>query len=235
MNVTLFNLLGEADFKGRVALTAGDPAQAEEYHRLGAHLVLQPFNDAAEQAVEAVTGAVQSLPGLRDWPAVLEEVALQPGSVFTGKTLRELDIRRELGVSVLAVSRAGKVNFNPGPDFRMYPGDRLVLLCSPEQAGPAIEHLRQRELGGPQDQASAFGADEIIIPEHSNWAGKTLAELDFHNRYGVTVIGIRRGQEKRTSPRASDKLQTSDSIVVVGSPEGVAEIQTSQQASTSQT
>jgi len=233
-NVTLFKLLAEAGFKGRVALAAGDPVQAEEYRQFGAHLVLQPFNDAAEQAVEAVTGAVQSLPGLRDWPAVLEEVALEPGSVFTGKTLRDLDIRRELGVSVLAVSRAGKVNFNPDPDFRMYPGDRLVLLCSPGQAGPAVEHLRQRELGGPQDHASAFGADEIPIPEHSNWAGKTLAELDFRNRHGVTVIGIRRGQEKRTSPRASDKLQTGDGIVVVGSPEGVAEMRTSQQASESQ-
>jgi Trk K+ transport system NAD-binding subunit len=227
INLALFNLLADAGFKGRVALAAGAPSQAQEYQQLGAHLVLQPFNDAAEQAVEAVTGAVQSLPGLRDWPAVLEEVALQPGSVFTGKTLRDLDIRREHGVSVLAVSRAGKVNFNPGPDFRMYPGDRLVLLCSRDQARPAVEHLRQRELGGPQDQASAFGADEIAIPKHSDWVGKTLAELDFRNCYGVTVIGIRRGEEKRTSPRASDELQAGDSIVVVGSPEGVAKMRIS--------
>lgn len=233
INLTLYSLLSEAGFKGRVALTAGDPAQAEEYQRLGAHLVLQPFKDAAEQAVEAVTGAIQSLPGLRDWPAVLEEVALQPGSVFSGKTLRELDIRRELGLSVLAVSRAGKVNFNPGPDFRMYPGDRIVLLCSPDQAGPAITHLRRRELGGPQDQASAFGASEVPIPGQSDWAGKTLADLDFRNRYGVTVIGIRRADEKLTSPRASDKLQAGDSIVVVGSPEGVAKVRASQQTSES--
>jgi len=229
INISLFNLLREAGFNGRVALTAGDSTQAEDYLRLGAHLILQPFKDAAGQAVEAVTGAVQSLPGLRDWPAVLEEVSLQPGSVFTGKALRELDIRRELGVSVLAVSRAGKVNFNPGPDFRMYPGDRIVLLCSPDQAGPATEHLRQRELGGPQDQASAFGADEIPVSEDSDWAGNTLADLDFRNRYGVTVIGIRRGEVQHTAPRASDALQTGDSIVVVGSPDGVAKMRASQQ------
>ncbi len=229
INVSLFHLLAAAAFNGRVALSAGDPADARTYHRLGAHLVLQPFNDAAEQAVEAVTGAIQSLPGLRDWPAVLEEVSLQPGSVFTGKTLRELDIRQELGVSVLAVSRAGKVNFNPGPDFRMYPGDRIVLLCSPEQAGPAIDHLRQRELGAPQDQASAFGADEIRIPLDSGWAGKSLADLNFRSRYGVTVIGIQRGSAQLTSPRASDVLQPQDSIVVVGSPQGVAEMKASQE------
>ena len=228
VNVALLNLLHEEDFPGRVALTAGDPGQAQEYHRLGAHLVLEPFKDAAEQAVEAVTGAIQSLPGLHDWPAALEEVALEPGSVFTGKTLRELNIRRELGVSVLAVSRAGKVAFNPGPDFRLYPGDRLVLLCSREQAGPAVEHLRQRELGGPEDQSSAFGVDEIPIAEHPDWTGRTLAELDFANRHGVTVIGIRRGEEQHTSPRASDRVEAGDSIVVVGSPKGVAALKTAQ-------
>lgn len=224
VNVLLFRLLAEAGFKGRVALAAGDTAQVQEYRRLGAHLVLEPFDDAAEQAVEAVTGAVQSLPGLRDWPAVLEEVSLLPGSVFTGKMLRELDIRRELGVSVLAVSRAGKVTFNPSPDFRMYPGDRIVLLCSPDQSGPALAHLRQRELGRPQDPGSAFGADEIPIPDGSDWAGRTLAELDLRNRYGVTVIGIRRGDERRTSPRASDELRAGDRIVTVGSPDGVAQM-----------
>jgi len=221
INVALFHFLAQASFNGRIALAAADPENAETYHRLGAHLVLQPFNDAAEQAVEAVTGAVQSLPGLRDWPAVLEEVSLQPGSVFSGRTLRELDLRRELGVSVLAVSRAGKVHFNPGPDFQMYPGDRIVLLCPPEQARRAIDHLRQRELGAPQDQDSAFGAGEMRIPPDSAWAGKTLGELDFRNRYGVTVIGIRRGQEQLTSLRASDVLQPEDGIIVVGSPEGV--------------
>jgi len=234
INISLFNLLHEAGFPGRVALAAGDPAQAEEHHRLGTHLVLEPFKDAAEQAVEAITGSVQSLPGLRSWPTVLEEVPLQPGSVFTGKTIRELDIRQELGVSVLAVSRAGNVNFNLGPDFRIYPGDRLMLLCSPEQAGPATQHLRQRELGGPQDQASAFGADEIPVSEVPDWEGRSLAELDFRNRYGVTVIGIRRGDEQRTSPRASDTLQAGDSIIVVGSPEGVAEMRASQKNAESQ-
>lgn len=63
--------------------------------------------------------------------------------------------------------------------------------------------------------------------------GKTLAELDFRNHHGVTVIGIRRGEEKRTSPRASDELQAGDGIVVVGTPEGVAEMKASQQNSES--
>lgn len=228
VGAALLNLLKDTGFAGRIAMTAGDPAHAEKYHRLGAHLVMQPFSDSAEQAVEAVTGAVQSLPGLRDWPAVLEEVALQPGSVFAGKTLRELDLRREIGASVLAVSRAGKVHFNPPPDFRLYPGDRIVVLCPPDQVGRAVKHLRQRELGMPQDQTTVFGADEIRIVENSEWIGKRLADLDLRNRYGVTVIGIRRREEKITAPSASDRFLAEDGVVVVGSPDGIAVMRASQ-------
>lgn len=104
----------------------------------------------------------------------------------------------------------------------MYPGDRIVLLCMPDQAAQAVEYLRQRELGGPQEQASAFEADEIRVLSDSVWIHKSLAEIDFRNRYGVTVIGIRRGRDKLTAPGATDRLQPADSIIIVGSPEGVA-------------
>lgn len=229
INIKLFQFLKETGFGGRIALSAGEPAHADQYHRLGAHVVLEPFRDAAEQAAETVAGAIQSLPGLRDWPARLEEIALQPGTVLAGKTLRELDVRRELGVTILAVSRAGKVHFNPAPEFRMYPGDRIVLLCTPEQCTTAINHLRQRELGGPQEQTTAFDADEIAVSRDSDWSGRSLAELNFPSRYGVTVIGIRRGQEQITSPRATDVLQPQDSILVVGNPDGVGRMKQTQE------
>lgn len=228
MSISLLKLLREKDFAGRIAMTAGDQTHTQLYMKLGAHLVLQPFKDAAEQAAEEVTGAIQDLPGLRDWPVNLKEIPLLPGSVLAGKTLQEMDLRRELGVSVLAISRAGKVHFNPDHNFQLYPGDRIVLLCTPEQAAKAVEHFRQRELGAPQDQTNALNAGEINVSAESEWVGKNLAQIDFRNRYGVMVIGIRRGAEQLTSPRASDILQPNDKLVVVGKPQSVAKMKTSQ-------
>ncbi len=229
MNMALLRQLQARDFGGRIALTAAESRYASEYRRSGADLVLQPFNDAAEQAVEAINGTIQAIGGLRDWPVVLAEASLRAGSVFTGRTIRELNIRGELGASVLAISRAGLMHFNPGPDFRMYPGDRIMLLCPPEEASRAVGYLRRRELGAPQEQAKAFDADEIVVSRDSAWSGRSLAELDFPNRYGVTVIGIRRGAEQITSPRASDVVQPEDSVIVVGNPEGVARMKKSQE------
>ncbi len=221
LNFTLLSLLREAGFAGRVAVAVGSPADAEPCRARGAHLVLQPFRDAAELAVEVLTGAMQALPGLVDWPAKLEEVVLQPGSVLAGKALRELSIRGELGVSVLAVSRAGRVQFNPGPDVQLYPGDRLVLLGEPEALRQAAESLRQRELGRPPEQASAFAVGEVAVESTSPWAGASLAELDFRNRHGARIIGIRRGGQALPSPRASDRLEPGDRLVVGGSPQAI--------------
>lgn len=227
LNAGLFGFLQESGFGGRVALTAENAAYAEEYRKMGAHLVLEPFNDAADQAAETITGAIQSLPGLRDWPARLEEVSLQPGTVFAGKKLLELNVRRELGITILAISRAGKVHFNPRPDFRLYPGDRIVLLCTPEQSAKAVKFFQARELGAPQEQAKAFDVDEITVQPDSEWCGRMLEQLNFPNTFGVTVIGIRRGKEQITSPRASDVLEPQDSIIIVGDPQGVARMKVS--------
>ncbi|MEL6797038.1 MAG: cation:proton antiporter, partial [Planctomycetota bacterium] len=220
--MALAGLLAEVGYRGRLALTATDAAKAEAYRLLGAHLVLRPFTHAAEQAVEAVTGSVQSLPGLRGWPAVLEEVSLRAGSVYAGRAVQDMGLRDEFGVSVLAVSRAGKMHFTPPADFRMYPGDRVVLLCPPETADAAAERLRQRELGGPEEHESAFAAEEFEVTVRSGWDDRALAELDLPKRFGVMVVGIRRRSEHITQLRAATRMKAGDVLIVIGSPEGVA-------------
>lgn len=44
------------------------------------------------------------------------------------KTLRELNVRAELGVNILAVRRGGKINVSPTADFTIYEADILVVL-----------------------------------------------------------------------------------------------------------
>jgi K+/H+ antiporter YhaU regulatory subunit KhtT len=50
-----------------------------------------------------------------------------------GKTLRELDIRRRFGVSVLAIKRGENLIVNPVGDEKILPGDILVVLGTTEQ------------------------------------------------------------------------------------------------------
>lgn len=52
---------------------------------------------------------------------------LEPGSLIAGRTIGEMALRQETGVSIIAVSRAGKTLFDPEPTQLLYPEDRLIL------------------------------------------------------------------------------------------------------------
>ncbi len=60
--------------------------------------------------------------------AVTQTYLVQEGSLGCGKTFRELDLRARTGVTVVAVTRAGKPVPNPDPDFKLAAGDVLVLV-----------------------------------------------------------------------------------------------------------
>lgn len=60
---------------------------------------------------------------------------------------------------------------------------------------------------------------DFIIPGESEWAGKTLAELNFGNQYGVHVVSILRGRKRINIPGASMRLFPEDKIQVIATDE----------------
>ncbi len=69
----------------------------------------------------------------------LEQVHVVPGSELSAKSLREMQLRRDLGVIVLAIRKAdGRMQFNPTADAVVEGGDHLIVMGD-------IEHLRKLE------------------------------------------------------------------------------------------
>ena len=60
---------------------------------------------------------------------------------------------------------------------------------------------------------------DYVIPGEAQWAGKTLAELNFGRRYGVHVVSVLRGQKRINIPGASVRLFPQDKIQVIGTDE----------------
>ncbi|WNY24995.1 cation:proton antiporter [Methanolapillus millepedarum] len=50
-------------------------------------------------------------------------------------------------------------------------------------------------------------------------AGKTLSELNFREKYGVSIVSIIRAGERHNIPRGTDRLYPADQIVVLGTDE----------------
>lgn len=60
----------------------------------------------------------------------VENIQLDETSRAVGKTLQELDVRKNSGVTVIAVARNDEAIASPGPDFVLRPDDIVVLLGS---------------------------------------------------------------------------------------------------------
>lgn len=66
---------------------------------------------------------------------------LDAGSPAAGRSLRETDLRRRTGATLLAVVRDGTPHPNPTADFRLEPGDDLVLMGSHAEIERAFDAL----------------------------------------------------------------------------------------------
>ena len=59
-----------------------------------------------------------------------------------------------------------------------------------------------------------FSIVEMLAPER--FFGKTLAEANLRQKYGLTVIAIRRGEEMIVNPPADFRIEAGDEFIVVG-------------------
>lgn len=63
----------------------------------------------------------------------LNWVTIEKGSPVIGRSIRELRIRKETGVSVVAILRDGSLLMNPDPDFQFRANDLIGVVSEPPQ------------------------------------------------------------------------------------------------------
>lgn len=70
-----------------------------------------------------------------------ETYLIKEGSHISGHSIKELHLRAETGVTIIAVQRGEEVHQNPPPDFVFKPGDVLLLIGKRKDINNAIEYL----------------------------------------------------------------------------------------------
>jgi len=128
----------------RVAARVNDEQSESKMRLAGADAVFRPYEVTGYRLAQAVlrpyvfefldftTSTVDM--GMN---IALEQVKVPPGSPFHGRSLRDLQLRRDLGVIVLAIRRAnGSMEFNPPAEAIVESGDHLIVMGG-------LEHLRK--------------------------------------------------------------------------------------------
>lgn len=105
---------------------AYDDVHRRVLQKLGADRVVIPEQENAVRLAKSL-----SAPNLLDYIELSEDysiVELPAPKAWYGKNLKELHVRAQLGVNILAVRRDGKMDVSPAAEFTFAEGDVVVAL-----------------------------------------------------------------------------------------------------------
>lgn len=109
------------------------------------------------QARDLLTGGPDLDAHLGEVGAETLEVKVSRQSVLAGQSLRKANLRASTGAVVLAIVRGGRMASHPGPDEVLQPGDRLLLVGTPEQLERARERLGAERPTGEETAGGSAG------------------------------------------------------------------------------
>jgi CPA2 family monovalent cation:H+ antiporter-2 len=114
--------------------------------KLGANAVISEEIESANKLVQEVMGRYSSV-GVDVSSEMIPDVmtiriTVPVGSKIAGKNLRRLDLRYKYGVTVLSVSRGGKVIPNPGQDCTVMERDELLVMANEKDIGKFANLLK---------------------------------------------------------------------------------------------
>lgn len=141
------------------------------------------------------------------------------GSPLEGQTLEQVGLGRELGVNVVAMIHNGKSRFAPPPSEHLHAGGDLFLQARDEQ----LEPLRARGLEIQTDRTMVYsltsddiGLFEVVLAPRSQALGKTLREIHFREKYGLSVLAIWSEGRPRRVGLGDMPLRPGHALLVLG-------------------
>jgi di/tricarboxylate transporter len=155
-------------------------------------------------------------------------------SSLAGKTLEDLDLRQSSGASIVAVERNGKFSkevLQPTARMELQADDILLIdLFAPHGS---IETLRQQfglealPLSGAYftDQSQEIGMAEVLLLPTSDIVGETVIKARFRTRFGLTVIGLRRGVVAHERSLLNEALAEGDTLLLIGPWKNIKQLQ----------
>lgn len=172
-----------------------------------------PFVTHAVQADTTDELALKNL-GIRSFDVVVVAI----GQDIQASILTTL-VLKELGVKFIVVKaqneRHGKVLYKIGADKVVFPERDMGLRVAHNLVSPnTLDFI---------ELAEDYSIMEIVAPSFT--VGKTLVELDFRARFGVNVIAFKTGDEFNISPRAEDRIQQGDILVIIGHNDDIKKLE----------
>lgn len=149
-------------------------------------------------------------------------VKIPEKSRLTGSTLKNVRLANAYDIIVLNIIRDDKEILMPGPDTELSGNDLLVIEGRPFDIEVLRGHQTLQVDRSPAINLAELETDsltvvEIMLSPHSNLTGKTLRQLNFREKFGVSVLAIWRGDRAYRTRLNDMPLQFGDALLCYGS------------------
>ncbi|WP_208121605.1 SLC13 family permease [Spirabiliibacterium mucosae] len=154
-----------------------------------------------------------------------KQALILPDSPLVGKTLDELHLHSQHGILVVAIERWRRIRRIVVSAFgssELRAKDILLLdISSPEldwEAFCAANKLKPIEVRGSyfSEKANTVGMAEISPIPDSTLIGKNVRDIKFQQRYGLIIVGVKRGGKLLDASPSDVEMTTGDQYLVIG-------------------
>lgn len=180
-------------------------------------------NESKSQIEKRIETNLTQLKEKNPWHVEVEAVDIHKSSRWTGKEIKEIDLRRHTGATIAGIERGGFDLTDIKPYSRIFPHDKLFLLGEPEQIAAARSYLNQIDQDS-KVQASPFRFSKEIIPPMSTWEGLSIKDTQLRSSHGVTIVGIQRHGDRIVSPNPEEILHEGDLLLMMGCEDRLAKV-----------
>lgn len=149
-------------------------------------------------------------------------VRLPEDSALIGKNLIESRLGESFGLGVMGIIRQGETHLMPDPQEQLEAGDTLLVKGNREDllTVDGLQTLRIESEPPPalsDLETAEVGLVEAVLSPHTTLVGKTLREIHFRAKYGLSVLAIWREGRAFRSNLGEMALRFGDALLLHGS------------------
>ena len=144
---------------------------------------------------------------------------------IVGKTLKDLSIQKKYGVSIIEIRNEKKSKLGLVKDVNQNMAkssstisvhDILYILGDEEKIEKFAHDYGLRKMKDVKIDFYDLGLTEIVVMPTSNFVGLRIGEANLRKRFGINVLGVKRGEEYITDNLIAAKLHVGDMLLVQG-------------------
>ena len=144
---------------------------------------------------------------------------------IVGKTLKDLSIQKKYGVSIIEIRNEKKSRLGLVKDVSQNMAkssstiqvhDTLYIIGEEEKMKRFASDYGLRKMKDVKIDFYDLGLTEIVVMPTSNFAGLRIGDANLRKRFGINVLGVKRGDEYITENLIATKLHVGDMLLVQG-------------------